>query len=386
MNHKLARPVLMATLALAMLTACDRGPEGDALARARAHMAQADYPAARVELLNAARQRPADPAVHLATAETLLQLGDAVGGASAAEEARRRGAPAALVAILLGDAANMRGDAAAARRYASALSADHAADALRLRGGALMVDGDITGALVAFRAGLDLRPVDDRLLVEAGYALLASGDFAAAATYAARAVRQAPNRIGPHLLAARAAERQGDLPGALAGYDQVLTLSPTYLAALQDRAAVLGDLRRPREMTAMLDRADQVRRDHPRTLFLRAKMAAAQRRFREAQSLLSRAGTALDYDVQATVLSAQIAQELGMTSLAIANLNRAVTMSPGEHQLRVLLAQTLWGSGDRAGAEAALAPLASIQPMPVEVAELRAIMAAGGGALRAPTR
>ncbi len=377
-SHRIMRSALAATLFAATITACDRAPDGDALARAETHMALSAYAAARVELLNAARQRPTDPAVHLATSETLLQLGDTVGGKSAAEEARRLGGDPVRVAILLGDAANMAGDAAAALRHAASIPASHGADADRLRGGALMGSGEVTQAIAAYQRGLEQRPDDDRIHVELGYALLAQNDFAGAAQQAALAIARAPGRIGPHMLAARAAERQGDLAAALAGYDRVLAISGVHLAALQDRAAVLGDLNRPRDVAVMLDRADRVRPDHPRTLFLRAKLAASERRFREAQSLLARAGTSLDGDLQAAVLTSQIADALNMPSLAIAQLRRAVAIAPDEPQLRILLAQAHWRGGDGPAAEAALAPLARISPVPVEVAELRAAMAAGG--------
>jgi cellulose synthase operon protein C len=377
LSRRRVTPVfLLAGAAMLGLSACGRGDDGNALVRAQVHMAQSDFAAARVELLNAARQRPNDPAVHLATAETLLQLGDAVGGAAAAQAAAQAGASPAEVAILLGDAANMSGDAETARRHADDLPAVHAADAARLRGGAMMVSGNSAGAIPLFREGLERRPADYRLHVELGYALLGMGEFGEAAAHAARAVRLSPNRIGPHMLAARSAERQGDLLRALAAYDRVLAISPNYLAALQDRAAVLGDLGRRREMNAMLDRADRVRADHPRTLFLRAKLAAGHRAYREAQSLLSRAGSALDNDVQSRVLSAQIAEGLGMRSLAIAHMRRALILAPGEHQLRIMLAQMLLANQDPAAALAAVEPLSGITPPPVELVELRAAIAA----------
>jgi tetratricopeptide (TPR) repeat protein len=378
--------MLIGGAAMLALSGCERAPAGDALARAGAYMARSAYADARVELLNAARERPQDPAVHLATAETLLQLGDATAGALAAAEARRLGADSVQTAILLGDAAVMAGDPERALRHADSLPASHAADAERLRGGAALAEGDAASAIAAFRRGLEHRPADYRLHVELGYALLAQSEFGAAADHAAQAVRIAPERVGPHLLAARAAERLGRLEPALAAYDRALAISPNHLATLQDRAAALGDLGRLAELETMLDRADRVQRDHPRTLFLRAKLAAEQRRYRDAQSLLTRAGTALDQDVQAQVLSARTASELGMTSLALSHLSRAVTLAPHEPQLRILLAQMHVRAGNMAAADAALAPLAAIQPVPVEISELRAAMAAGGTGIRTSER
>lgn len=373
------RTLCLCSAAALALNACERASDGDAFDRAQAHMARSAYAEARVELLNAARQRPRDAAVHLASAETLLQLGDATGGALAAQEARRLGADPAQTTILLGDAAVMAGDGARALQFAASLPANHSPDAERLRGGAAILDGQTSVAIAAFRRGLALRPDDHRLHVELGYALMGEGDFVAAAEHAAQAVRRAPQRVGPHLLAARAAERQGQLGPALAAYDRALAISPNHLASLQDRAAVLGDLGRPRDVETMLDRADRVRPDHPRTLFLRAKLAAEQGRYRDAQSLLVRAGVALDDDVQARVLAARVASALNMDSLAIAHLARAVALAPHEHQLRILFAQAHWQSGNAAEAEAALGQLAAIAPTPVEVSELRAAMAAGRG-------
>ena len=119
--------------ALLVLSACADTSDGRSFERAEAAIATGDYATARIELLNAARERPGDAAVQLATAETLLELGDAVGGEAAAREAGRLGADAATVAALIGDAAVMRGDPAAADAAAATLPLMRAADRARPR-------------------------------------------------------------------------------------------------------------------------------------------------------------------------------------------------------------------------------------------------------------
>ncbi len=370
--------LLLGSAAILALNACDRVAEGDALARAQTHMAASDYAAARVELLNAARQRPDDPAVHLATAKTLLELGDPVGAAAAAAAAAQAGADSADAAMLEGEAAVMSGRAHRARELADTLPASRGADAALLRAGAAMIEGEAAAAVAVLEAAIAEHPRDGRLRIEIGHAALAADQFDAAREHAREAVRLAPDMVGSHLLRGRIAQIDGQPETALAAFDRALALRADSLPAMVGRATALGDLGRMRELRSQLDELARRAPNNLDALYLRARLAAREGRTSEAQSLLNSAGRGFAEHPQALALSAQLASAQGFRSLAIAKAQQARQLAPGEPYLNYLLAEMLWRDGQGTAALAALAFFDEPDAPPArpEVAALRsAIMA-----------
>ena len=368
---------LMLSAGLLSLGACAPDSDGRSFERAEAAMAKGDYASARVELLNAARERPTDAAVQLATATTLLELGDAVGGDAAAREARRLGADAAAVAILIGDAAIMRGDAAAAATAAQRLPASHAANRARILGGAAMISDDPAMAIMRFREGLTVASDDARLHIDLGHALIASGDIEGAQAAALRARALDARRVGAHLLIARIAEQRQDMRAALAAYDAALALQSRNVVALVGRAAMLGELGRADEIAALVPRLEEVAPGDPRTAYIKAVAAAAAGDSAGAHALLGGAGAALDDHLGATTLAAQVALDLGYISIGVSKARRAYAMASGEPYLNFLLADALWRDGQMAEARTVMRFFDDVDTIPPVVARLQAALAAG---------
>lgn len=359
-----------------LLAACGRESDGRSFERAQAAMAQGDHAAARVELLNAARERPGDAAVRLAMAETLLELGDALGGDAAANEAARLGASAGRVAVLRADAAIMRGDHAAAETLLSGIPADAGADRARVAGGIAMLRGDVPGAIALFREGLAAAD-DARLRIDLGHALLASGDMTGASEQARLATALAPRRVGGPLLTAMIADRNDNAGAALAAYDAVLAIQPANVAALLGRADALGKLGRFDDVADAIGRAAEVAPAHPRLGYLRARLAAHRGDLDEARRILSSAGSRLDNDLDALVLGADLALETGYPSLAVSKARRAHAMASGEPYLNYLLANALWHDGQAQEARAVMRFFDDAEVVPAPARALATALAAG---------
>lgn len=357
------------------LSACDARSDGKAFDRAQAAMARGDYPTARVELMNAAKDRANDPTVAVAMAETLLELGDWVGASASIADARRLGSRDPRLIGMDGDAAILAGDAAKAEQIAAAIPEAHSADAARIAGGALVLRGKLDEALARFNDALATSPNDARLHIEAGFVAVALNQRDEATAHAERAMALAPRRVGSHLLRAQVAEFNDDRAGALAAYDQALSVRPDNVRAMLGRAATLGDLGRVAAMRDTLDMVDQHYPGNLQALYLRAKLTANAGDLDAAQSLLASAGSQLDDHVPALVLSAQLADRAGRSALAVSRMRQAIMAAPGELHLSFLLADMLARHGQQQEAEAALGPFARLAEEPAEVSELRARMA-----------
>ncbi len=365
--------VVAATL---LLAACGRESDGRSFERAQEAMARGDHAAARVELLNAARERPGDAAVRLAMAETLLELGDALGGDAAANEASRLGASAGRVAVLRADAAIMRGDIAAAEAMLATIPADAVADRARIAGGVAMLRGDVTGAVALFREGLSAGD-DARLRIDLGHALLSTGDVAGAGEQARLATALAPRRIGGPLLSAIIADRNEDAAGALAAYDAVLAIQSANVPALLGRADALGKLGRFDDVEDAIGRAAEVAPAHPRLTYLKARLAAHGGDLDEARRILGTAGSRLDNDLDALVLGADVALQTGYPSLAVSKARRAHAMASGEPYLNYLLANALWHDGQAEEAKTVMRFFDDAEVVPAPARALANALAAG---------
>lgn len=359
-----------------LLAACGRESDGRSFERAQDAMARGDHASARVELLNAVRERPGDAAVRLAMAETLLELGDAIGGDAAASEALRLGAPSGRVAALRADAAIMRGDGAAAEAILATLAADAVADRARIAGGIAMLRGDTAGAIALFRQGLDVAD-DARLRIDLGHALLASGDSAGAGEQARLATALAPRRVGGPLLTAIVADRNEDAPAALAAYEAALAIQPANVAALLGRADALGKLGRFDDVEDAIGRVAEVAPAHPRLAYLKARLAVHRGEMDEARRILGSAGSRLDNDLDALVLGADVALQTGYPSLAVAKARRAHAIASGEPYLNYLLANALWHDGQPEEAIAVMRFFDDADVVPAPARSLAAALAAG---------
>jgi len=98
--------------------------------------------------------------------------------------------------------------------------------------------GHAANAREALEAALSLREGDTAVMLEAGLANAAAGDYPRAVFLLARAQSGAPKEPGIALALARASEDAGYYGDAVIAYDRYLALKPDDAGALRDRARV----------------------------------------------------------------------------------------------------------------------------------------------------
>lgn len=363
--------VALLSLSLA-LAACSARSSGDPLADAQKHFDAGDLAAARVELLNAAKQQPDSVAVAMLRAKTFMELGDGAGVEAAIADARRLGAKDDLVAYEV-EAALLQNDADKAIRLLNdnVPPAGQAANRERLRGEAQVARGDLPAGIATLQAADALDPEDARIQIALGNALLLTANPDAADVHAKRAQALDAKRLGTQLLSARIATWRHDAKAALPYFENALALRADNPAALFGKAMMLGELGRIKEMEPLLDKGLTQYPGNPQGLYLKARLIAGRGEYKEAQELLQRAGDGFDSDAVVLAFAAEVATKLGYHSTAIDRLEKASRLRPTVTHLRYLLAEAQFANGQADAARATLRVFDAIQPTPVEVAALK---------------
>ena len=365
--------IAFATTAALALSACGADPE-TLLARARGEFAAHQYKAAQLDLAEVLKARAGDPAALELHARTALALGDG----ETARASLQKLAPArrpADHALLLGEAALLRRDAAAAEQAAAA---DQSAEAWRVRAMAALLRGDDAAAETAFAKGEGAPGPQARLLADHARQRLHQSDLTGAGALVARALKADPGSLDARLMEARLAVATGDLGRAITLYDGISQAWPGNLAALTGKAAVLGDLGRIKEMKQVLAQAETAGVNAADLAWLQARAAAADNNWQGAREILQANETQLAGRTEVALLYAQVLTKLGQPEQARARLEPALTKNPGDPALRRALAEAALAAGDARGAVAALRPLAA-QPT-ASSADLRLLASAAAKA------
>ncbi|MEY4952190.1 MAG: hypothetical protein RL299_614, partial [Pseudomonadota bacterium] len=350
MKKILLYPLLPTLLAL---SACAETPE-EAFAKAQQEFAEHDYNAARINLANALKAKPSDPAMLLLQARTLLALGDGEGAGAALEQLSAGKAPTGELAQLAAEAALLRKNPDKALEL---LGSATGSEAERLRAVAALQKGDLPAAQDHFekavQAGGNARSFADYARFR-----LMSGDIAGADELARRAAAADPGAIDTLLIGAELALRHGDLQRSLELYSKAAKSYPASLAALTGKAAVLGELGRLDEMDAVVAQAQAAAPDNKAVQFLQAKLALARKDWDKVRSLIQPIESKLEPLDPLRQLYAEALLRLKQPQLAAAQLEPIVRAQPGNRGAIMLLGEAKLAGGDAAGAMETLRPLA----------------------------
>lgn len=402
------RTLLAATALAAVLTACGRPAEADLLTSARAHLERHE-PVSAMLLLKTLLQ------AHPQSGEARLMLGQAYasqGSMLAAEAEMRRALDAGLDRLRVAPAlaqvmleqgrpqdvikqfADVEGDDTAAM---AALKAQLAA--------AYLIDKQLDLAQVAVDRALALVPEQRDALRLQARLLAARGDQAGAVAEAAALGRRWGEDPLVWVLKGDLATASGDLPEAVADYQQALRLRPampfTHVALIslhlgrndldaarqqwsamnhalpglpKDRSAagnpltvyteaVLalrgGDALRTRELCGLLLRNNA---DHVRTLVLAGQAEMQLKSWRSAQNLLWRAIVASARSPEPRRLVARVHLAIGQPDRALAALAPLVLRGSTDREALMLAAQSHQLAGEQRAASEMFARAAALMP------------------------
>ena len=367
------RKQLLTTAVALAVAGCGQTAEQHASA-ARLAFSAHHYRAARIDAIEALHARPSDTALLLLKARIQVALGDGAGAGETMTLIGRSQRFSDEVAYLAAEAALLRDDPAATL---ITLGGRKGVEAERLRAMAAVKSGDIGAAAVHLaqgaKAGGSARLFADYVRYD-----LMTGDPISAQSHLADGYRLDAGDLDVLLVQGQIATRSGDLASALGAYSRATALYPDSLAALEGRAATLGDLGRTAEMRKLLESATEFAPDDKTLLWLRVRAAIASKDWSEARLLVQAKEAQLPRLDPLRQLYAEALINLSQPELARAQLDPIVKAQPGNRNAVRALATAQLALGDATGAVATMRPLVQNAPQSAELALFaRAAKAAG---------
>jgi tetratricopeptide (TPR) repeat protein len=331
-----------------------------AYAQAQAYEVGGNMRAARVEAMKAVDHDSANEEAWRLLARTQLALGEGQAARGTVERMVRAGVPVGRARHLQAEAELLMGNHQGALAIAAETDGDplFAANALRVRGRALVELGDTSAAAAAFNAAINTGADDAGLWTDIAHFRLRTGEQAGAIEAVNRAIERAPGSVNALILKGKLVRDQYGLVASLAWFDRALEIDDRNIDALLERAATLGDVGRMQDMLAATRDILALEPGNPNALYLQAVLAARARDFALARRVVSLIDGRLDGVPSMILLEAAIDYQEANYEAAIRHLERLLEIQPVNRvALRLLGAAQLQG-GDPRAAIATLTPLA----------------------------
>ena len=350
MLKRLAVPLVCALF----LEACGPDPL-EQFARARTAYAAHDYGAARIDLMAALKERPDDPEILELMARTQLRMDDGEGALATLQRLQAVGKMPGDGAILLGDAAILRGQFQEAAAHVRGMDS---AEAARIRGLAFVGEDRFEDAESAFAQGLG--GSGPRSALQAVYARyhLDSGRPLEARQLAAQALKDNPAELVALRVMGGAAAMEGRNAEALAAANRLLERYPDDLPGLFGKISALGELGRIDQIEPVVEKVQQLAPGHPRVAFFKAMLASERKDWAEVRRIVQPMERNLDTQPELQLLYAKSLLQLGQVEQARAYLSPLLLQSPTNREIRMLLAIAQRTGGDTLSAVETLRPFA----------------------------
>jgi len=371
----MARPLgrTIAAVLLASLAAPAVADDG-ALARGAAAYRNGQISTARIELLNAIKDDPANPVAHLLQARVYLAISNGVAAEAELDLAMRNGVRPERIHHLMAEAWLLQGDPDRALSEAdpSRIPVAFAADAARIRGRAQAVLDQDDAAKAEFATAVRLEPNNASAWSDLARYRLHEGDRSGAASAAARALRIQSRRTDLLVLEGIITRLVKGKAASLKWFDRALAVDPNDVPALLEKAATLADMGRNREMLAVSRKALGLSPGNPLAFYLQAVMAARVGNWPLAAMMMQRTQGVLDDVPAVMLLQGVVAYRTGNTNSAIDALTRLLGRQPGNAAGRRALGAAQSVVGDNIGAIETLLPLAELPGADIRTLELLA--------------
>ena len=307
-------PALALTFSLSALGGCGESEDAPApIEAARAELAQGDGAAARIYL------------------DRALDSG----------ENRRN------LAVMMGEAALLEEDFAAAREWLGPgeFSPESAAVGFRLLGRLEMAQGNLPAAGAAFDRSHRLAPEDAGLWVDIARLRYQGGEHVQAIAAVDRALAFEPAHAEALRFRGQLVRDAHGMEAGVTWLRQALDRWPDELEIRLDLAATLADAGHARRALAVLREAGGAAVDHPRGLFVQAVIAARGGELGVARDLLARSGLQQEAHPAAQMLGAILDLDHGNLASATLAFDRLYARQPDNSRIRDLFAYALARSG-----------------------------------------
>jgi len=345
------------------LTACGGPSETELLASARVLLDKRDTKGAIIQLKSALQKKPDSAEARLLLGQTLLQVGDPVSALVELRKAQELQAPDEKVIPAIAGAMLLVGEESKlVAQYGNTQlkASEPAAELKSALAAAYASQGDNDKARATAEEALRLKPgYANALLVLAGVKL-ASNDLDGALALLDQALASEPGFERAALMKGEMLlQFKRDAEGALALLRELLVKRPESVAAHAALANVLFKLKRYDDARAELTQMKKSHPNHRETLFIEAQFAFVDKDFKRARDLSDQVLKGYPNSVPMLELSGSAALMMRQYVQAEAMLGRALKVAPSQRRTRLLLAQSLVGSGQPGKAIEVLQPLLS---------------------------
>ncbi|NYH94185.1 tetratricopeptide repeat protein [Novosphingobium marinum] len=341
--------------AAVLLTACGVTPE-ERFERAQAAFEAHRYSEARLDLVTAIKDDPANVQALEMLARTHLALQDPVSAAAVLDRLAATGKLPADAHNLYAETDLMRGqfDKALER-----VAGDESAEAFRIRALAHVGREDLDAAAKAFAEGAQARGAKGRLLADYAHFRMAQDDLEGAAKLASKALAEKPEALQAIIVNADVAMARGRTADALRFYDRALAAYPESRAATIGRIGVLGETGRLDEVRTLVSGALERNPQDPDFTYFAALLASEDGDWGKVRKMLQPLEQTLEGRPAANMLYAKAMMELGHAEQARIRLSSLALREPGDRDVTRLLGEAKLKSGDASGALETLRPLAA---------------------------
>ena len=346
----IARPLLAALIAAAVLAGCNGAPAAASRDVWRQQIA---------EQKAAIANDPHDIAARVKLARAQIRLGDGIGAEATVRAALAAGGKGDYLRPLLARAYALQGDGTRAFETLDGgpIAPDMIGEAAWVAGDIHLDNGNLDAARDAYDRAVRELPRNSMLWVDVARFRDANADTLGARDAIDFAIELDRGNSAAFAYKANLVRTQQGLGASLEWYEKALAADPDNADALIEQAATFGDLGRYKDMLAALRRAATFAPDNARLFYLQAVLAARAGNYVLARSLLQRTRGALDDEPGFMLLSAVVELQLGGEAVAATWADRLIAEQPNNLVARRILAVADWADGDADAAAEALAPI-----------------------------
>ncbi len=304
---KVAQYCVLAILCLTLAVPVIGQDNSDAkasFARANDYIAENNYRAARIEMLNALAKDPEWKAARILQGQIYLKLKDPIAAEAEIKRARELGVEDAQLRHLMGHALLMQDKYERTKEVITSgtVAAEHVGYAQRILAEALLELEERDAARSAYDAAIKANDRNADLWVSIGRFRFLGGDEKGAIEAVDFAVELDNQNIDALLYRGELSRRQFGLTFALPWFERALEIDPDHIPTLIAYAQTLGDAGQYRDMLAASRRVLSLEPNNTYGYYLQAVLAARAGQFDLARSLMQRIQGRLDDQVAPKLL------------------------------------------------------------------------------------
>ena len=343
------------------LAACSGPSEADLIAEAKASLQKNDTKAAIIQLKNALQKNAESGEARLLLGKSLLESGDVAGALVELRKAQELQVPDAQIIPLLAQAMILAGEEGKLiTQFAQLQLKDAAAEAdfKTSLATAYAVQNDTEKARTAIQEALRAKPGYAPALIVSARLTAVSGDVDGAVALLNQVLTAEPTHERAGVLKGElllVGKRDAD--AAMAAYRQVLSAHPKSVAA---RAAVMNILlgqQKLAEGKAEFELLKAAAPNHPETMYFEAQFAFNDKDYKKTREISEQVLKSFPNNVRVLELAGAAEFRMKNYLQAEALLAKALKLAPQQRLSRLLLAQTYLRNGEPSKTLEALKPV-----------------------------